>query len=163
MRLPRAAFAAVAVAVVIAFAAPRDSYKMLLRSIFRSLRQGDSTAQGVARARHIETIYPIEVGQKRLFEDPYAKHFYAGSAVTALLFDWVGPVMLFRLLGNVNAGIQPAMAGRTAEFDAQVQTAVEAGCKQARSTKKLRGKGAGVHNDFDNKGSKQAPFSTAVD
>ena len=130
MRLPRAAFAAVAVAVVIAFAAPRDSYKMLLRSIFRSLRQGDSTAQGVARARHIETIYPIEVGQKRLFEDPYAKHFYAGSAVTALLFDWVAPVTLFRLLGNVNAGVQPAMAGRTAEFDAQVQTAVEAGCKQ---------------------------------
>ena len=54
----------------------------------------------------------------------------APASAAALLFDWVAPVTLFRLLGNVNAGVQPAMAGRTAEFDAQVQTAVEAGCKQ---------------------------------
>ena len=74
--------------------------KMLLGRLFRSLQQRDATAQGVARTRHMETIYPIEGAQTRLFEDPYAEYFYAGSAVTNLLFRWVGPKALFGLMSN---------------------------------------------------------------
>lgn len=74
----------------------------------------------------METIYPIEGSQARLFEDPFAKFFYKGAA----MFEWVGPKALFNLMGNVDAGVQHAMAGRTAEFDQQVRTAIEAGCKQ---------------------------------
>ena len=73
---------------------------------------------------------PIEGAQKRLFEDPYAEHLYAGSAMTRLLLKWMSPAAIFGLLGNVDAGLQPAMAGRTAEFDTQVRAAIDAGCKQ---------------------------------
>eukprot|EP00937_MAST-01D_sp_MAST-1D-sp2_P006068 g6068.t1 len=103
---------------------------MALRRVFRYMRKGDGTAQGVARTRHVESIYPVEGAQRRLFDDPYAKHFYAGAAATELLFQWVSPKTIFGLLGNVDAALQPAMAGRTAEVDHQVRKAVEAGCKQ---------------------------------
>jgi len=101
----------------------------LLSTIFKSAKKGDGTAQAVARARHAETIWPVAPTQKRLFEDPYAKHLYAGSAVTAQVIRWLGPKAV-GLLSNFQAGLQQSLAGRTAEFDNQVRAAIQAGCKQ---------------------------------
>ena len=40
--------------------------------LLRSLKKGDGTAQGVARARHIETIYPVE-GVEKVIENKLAQ------------------------------------------------------------------------------------------
>ena len=96
----------------------------------RSLNRGDGTAQGVAKARHMETIWPMKGDQKRLFEDPYASHLYTGAGATQLIFEWVGAEGINRMLNNVQAAVHPTLAGRTAEFDHQVRIAIDAGCKQ---------------------------------
>jgi len=99
--------------------------------MLRSFKQGgDATAQGVAKARHMETIWPLEADQERLFEDPHASHFYTGAGATQLFLEWAGPETIFGLMNNLQAAVQPTLAGRTAEFDRQVRAAVEAGCKQ---------------------------------
>lgn len=93
-------------------------------------KKGDGTAQGVAKARHMESIYPIEGTEKRLFQDPYAHYFYAGSAVVPRLFEWVSPKALFGMFGDFNAGVQWTLIGRTREFDEQVRAGIAAGVTQ---------------------------------
>ena len=96
----------------------------------RSLNRGDGTAQGVAKVRHMETIWPVKGDQKRLFEDPYASYLYTGAGVTQFFFDWVGAEWMNQMLNNLQAAVHPTLAGRTAEFDRQVRNAIDAGCKQ---------------------------------
>lgn len=103
---------------------------LIVACLLGSLRKGDGTAQGVAKARHMETMYPIKGSQKRLFEDPYAHHFYLGSSATAVLVEWMGFERLVGMVGDMGASVQCTLSGRTAEFDSQIRTAVAAGIKQ---------------------------------
>jgi len=86
----------------------------------------DRTAAGVAKIRHFETIFPVEGEERRLFQDPYAEYFYAGST----LVNWLPKRALMRLVGDQSVGLMLLLAGRTAFFDEQVKAAVAAGVKQ---------------------------------
>ena len=55
----------------------------LVPAWWRSRAQAsDRTARFVAATRHVESLHP-----RRLFDDPYARHMYAGSSVVQLLAD----------------------------------------------------------------------------
>jgi methyltransferase (TIGR00027 family) len=84
----------------------------------------DGTAQGVARLRHFESMLPKEC---RLFEDPYAHHFYRFSWV----FKMLGPKTISSLYSRLPIdGALEAGALRTKWIDDSVMQAVGADVKQ---------------------------------
>ena len=78
-------------------------------------KKKDATAQGVAKIRHIETLFQ-EPGNERLFEDPYAHKMYPGASIVACLgYKW-----LKKLLKGINGGVTFLLTGRTTWLDQEV-------------------------------------------
>lgn len=102
---------------------------IVVKRLASPFQRGDGTAQGVAKARHMETIYPVQGTQKRLFEDPYAAHLYSGAAATAKLVEWTG-ALVYTIAGNFMTGVHNTLVGRTREFDEQVRAFVAGGGSQ---------------------------------
>ena len=75
----------------------------------------DGTAQGVAKARHYEAMWPPE---KRLFHDPYARGIYPGGFVQQMLGTGLTR-WLYTLLGPGNLEM---LLERTRWLDDEVKT-----------------------------------------
>lgn len=78
----------------------------------------DSTAQGVAKVRHCESI--LEDSSERLFEDPYAHHMYYGSFVQT----WLGGTKSRAIHDWFLKGIYDLLALRTKWIDDQIMERV---------------------------------------
>lgn len=82
-----------------------------------SLKPKDTTAQGIAKIRHAETI--LEDPSQRLYEDPYAEYMYFGSSITNLM----GGNMFRKLLGLVQVGMFDVLTLRTKWIDDEIMNA----------------------------------------
>lgn len=74
----------------------------------------DGTAQGVAKARDYEILWPED---QRLFSDPYAKDMYLGSFVQA----WMGVGLIHWIYNLMGPGILEMLLIRTKWLDEQVE------------------------------------------
>ena len=88
-------------------------------------KKKDGTAQGVAKLRHIETMFN-EPGKKQLFQDPYAHKMYTGAGITACL-GWKCIKCMVKGLGG---GLLYLLTGRTKWLDDVWMEAVEDGITQ---------------------------------
>lgn len=83
----------------------------------------DSTAAGVAKARHIESLAPEAT---RIIDDPYAQYFYFGASLLNLVGHGAG-LWLFDML---MPGAHEMLIARTRCIDDLVQQEVENGACQ---------------------------------
>jgi methyltransferase (TIGR00027 family) len=86
----------------------------------------DRTAAGVAKLRHIETILPLDAGQKPLFEDPYAHKFYPMSWLVGCLINKIKKM----LSKGIDGGLTALLVGRTRWIDDAWRSAADDGVKQ---------------------------------
>jgi methyltransferase (TIGR00027 family) len=73
----------------------------------------DGTAQGVAKARHYEELWPED---QRLFTDIYAKSMYPGAFVQR----WLGTGMISWLYNIIGPGVLELLIIRTKWLDDEV-------------------------------------------
>ena len=85
----------------------------------------DATAIGVAKIRHLETIFN-EPGKEQLFQDPYAHKMYPKSWITGCM----GWKRIKGFLRGINGGACYLLIGRTKWLDDVVMQAAEDGIKQ---------------------------------
>jgi len=83
----------------------------------------DGTAQGVAKIRFTESCLEPE---ERIFEDPYASYFFAGSSIVA----WMGNKLNVRLSDMMIVGMYHMLVGRTRIIDELVKSAIADGATQ---------------------------------
>lgn len=106
--------AAITVAIIAIFVI---KFKMGLFDFLEGLKPKDTTAQGLARIRHAETI--LEDPSQRLYEDPYAEYMYFGSSIANLM----GGNRIRNLIGSVQVGMFDVLTLRTKWIDDEIMTA----------------------------------------
>eukprot|EP01083_Nonionella_stella_P100914 285300_1 len=87
------------------------------------IKRYDSTAMEVANIRMTETLTEEE---KRLFSDPYAKHFIIG----AWAIEWMGAPLIKKKYDDLVPGLYSAVVARTRFLDDLCRDAEKSGCKQ---------------------------------
>ncbi len=90
---------------------------MGLFDFLESLKPKDTTAQGIAKIRHGETI--LEDPSQRLYEDPFAEYMYFGSSITNVM----GGNMFRKLLGWFQVGMFDVLTLRTKWIDDEIMNA----------------------------------------